>query len=44
MKWMGGWGPDDLAAADPEMVDEIIRMIQEEAEEHERMREEMENR
>ncbi len=31
MKWMG-WGPEQLAMADPEIVHEIIRQINEEAE------------
>lgn len=30
MKWMA-WGPDDLAAALPDTVDEIAKMIQEES-------------
>ncbi len=37
MKWMG-WGPDDLATASPEQVEEIITMINEEQEELERIR------
>ena len=37
MKWMG-WGPADLAEAPPEMVDEIVRLINRENEEWERAR------
>lgn len=36
MKWMG-WGLADLEEADPDMVREIINMINEEREEYERM-------
>ena len=43
MKWMG-WSPTDLYEADLDMVNEIIAMINEEAEERERLRLEMENR
>lgn len=44
MKWMGGWSYDDLCEAPPEYITEIITMIQEEAEERERVQSEMENR
>lgn len=37
MKWMG-WGPDDLEAADPDIVDEIVRLINDENEAWERSR------
>lgn len=38
MKWMGGWSCDDYDSASPEIVDEIKALINEEAEEIERIR------
>lgn len=32
MKWMGGWSWLDLMATPPDVVTEIVRMINEEAE------------
>lgn len=36
MKWMGGWTEQELANTSADLVDEIIAMINEEAEEMER--------
>lgn len=32
MKWMGGWSRSDYDEASPEMITEIINLINEEAE------------
>lgn len=38
MKWMGGWSYQDLDDSPTEIRDEIIQMINEEAEEYARAR------
>lgn len=38
MKWMGGWSWDDLMEAPPEVVNEIVLMINEEADTPEKSR------